>query len=114
MLAVAPRFDLDQMFRALADPTRRSVVERLGRGPATTTELAAPHPMALPSFMAHLDVLRDAGLVTSTKDGRSRVYTLRPEPLADAEDWLGRQRRVWDHRLDRFDDYVRTLKETPE
>jgi DNA-binding transcriptional ArsR family regulator len=103
---------LDRVFQALADPTRRAVVERLGRGPAGTSELARPFAMALPSFLQHLGVLEKAGLVTSTKQGRVRTYALTPRPLDAVEDWMTSQRRQWEQRLDQFDDYVRTLKET--
>lgn len=101
--------DVDRVFRALADPTRRKVVERLGLGPAATSELARPFAMALPSFIQHLDVLEDVGLVTSTKEGRVRTYRLTPEPLEAAEDWMAAQRQQWERRLDQFDDYVRAL-----
>ena len=80
--------ELDRLFQALSDPTRRAVVERLGDGPAATTELARPFAMALPSFLQHLDVLEKAGLVTSTKEGRVRTFRLTPEALQDAEDWM--------------------------
>ena len=103
---------LDCLFQALADPTRRAVVERLGRGPAATSELARPFPMALPSFVQHLEVLERAGLVTSAKRGRVRTYRLTPQPLEAAEDWMTAQRRLWERRLDQFDEYVTTLKET--
>jgi DNA-binding transcriptional ArsR family regulator len=103
---------LDHLFQALADPTRRAVVERLGRGPAATTELARPFPMALPSFLQHLEVLERAGLVRSTKEGRVRTFWLTPRPLHAVDDWMASQRRLWARRLDQFDDYVRTLKET--
>jgi DNA-binding transcriptional ArsR family regulator len=103
---------LDRVFRALADPTRRAVVERLGRGPAVTSELARPFDMALPSFLQHLGVLEQAGLVTSTKQGRVRTYVLTPRPLGSVEDWMASQRRVWERRLDQFDEYVTNLKET--
>jgi DNA-binding transcriptional ArsR family regulator len=98
----------------LADPTRRAVVERLGRGPAATSELARPFDMALPSFLQHLGVLEEVGLVTSKKDGRVRTYRLTPRPLQAVEDWMTTQRRLWDRRLDQFDEYVRTLKETEQ
>ena len=104
--------ELDRLFQALSDPTRRAVVERLGDGPAATTELARPFAMALPSFLQHLDVLEKAGLVTSQKTGRVRTYTLTPEPLQEAEDWMTNMRTLWERRLDQFDEYVRTLKET--
>lgn len=103
---------LDRVFQALADPTRRAVVERLGRGPAATTELARPFDMALPSFLQHLDVLEKVGLVASWKDGRVRTWRLTPRPLHVAEDWMTTQRGLWERRLDQFDEYVYTLKET--
>lgn len=104
--------DLNRVFQALADPTRRAIVERLGRGPAATSELAAPFPMALPSFLQHLDVLTKVGLVTSRKEGRVRTFRLTPRPLQVVEDWMTTQRQLWERRLDQFDNYVRTLKET--
>lgn len=103
--------DLDRLFQALSDPTRRAVVERLREGPAATSELARPFDMALPSFLQHLDVLEKVGLVTSRKEGRVRIYQLTPTPLQAAEDWLGEQRVMWERRLDQLDDFVRTLKE---
>jgi DNA-binding transcriptional ArsR family regulator len=101
------------VFQALAHPTRRAVLERLGRGPASVGELADPFDMALPSFVEHLRRLEAAGLVRSRKDGRVRTYVLAPEPLRDAEGWLAKQRTLWERRLDQFDDYVTSLKETP-
>ncbi|MGE0425598.1 MAG: ArsR/SmtB family transcription factor [Reyranellaceae bacterium] len=101
---------MDDVFRALADPTRRRVVEALSERPASVSELAAPFKMALPSFVEHLKVLEGCGLVTSTKTGRVRTYRLAPERLTQAEDWLGRQRRVWEQRLDRLDAYLTKLK----
>jgi len=103
---------LDRLFQALADPTRRAVVEHLGHGPVATSELARPFAMALPSFLQHLDVLERAGLVSSTKAGRVRTYRLTPEPLEVVEGWMTTQRRLWEGRLDRFDEYVRSLKES--
>jgi len=103
---------LDRLFQALADPTRRAVVERLGQGPAATSELARPFAMALPSFLQHLEMLERAGLVASAKQGRVRTYRLTPQPLEAAEDWMTTQRRQWERRLDQFDEYVATLKET--
>jgi len=103
---------LDRLFQALADPTRRAVVERLGQGPAATSELARPFAMALPSFLQHLDVLERAGLVSSAKAGRVRTFQLTPRPLEVVEDWMTTQRRLWERRLDQFDEYVHTLKET--
>jgi len=103
---------LDRLFQALADPTRRAVVERLGRGPAATSDLARASAMALPSFIQHLEVLEKAGLVSSTKEGRVRTYRLSPKPLHAVEDWMATQRRLWERRLDQFDENVPTLKET--
>lgn len=94
---------LDRVFRALADPTRRAVVERLGAGPAAVTELARPFGMALPSFVQHLSVLEESGLVRSRKRGRVRTYQLSPNPLAAAERWLDGQRALWERRLDQLD-----------
>ncbi|MBB4632439.1 ArsR/SmtB family transcription factor [Sphingosinicella soli] len=101
---------IDGIFRALSDPTRRSVLERLSAKPASVSDLAADHPMALPSFVAHLKVLEGAGLVRSKKAGRIRTYELAPEQLHLAEDWLGRQRTMWERRLDRLDAYLLKLK----
>lgn len=99
----------DGVFRALADSTRREVVERLGRGPASVSELAGGFDMALPSFVEHLRVLEASGLVRSEKRGRVRTYALAPEGLRPLEDWLASQRRLWERRLDQFDEYVRQL-----
>lgn len=98
-------------FKALGDATRRAVIERLGSGPASVSELARPFDMALPSFMQHLKVLEQAGLVTSHKRGRVRTYRLQTAPLVTAETWLASQRATWEQRLDRFDAYVTTLEE---
>lgn len=106
--------DLDPVFRALAHPTRRAVVERLGRGPAATTDLARPFRMALPSFVQHMEVLEACGLVRSRKVGRVRKYRLAPRPLAAAEGWLAEQRVMWERRLDQLDDYLQTMKESDD
>jgi DNA-binding transcriptional ArsR family regulator len=102
---------LDSVFQALADPTRRAVIERLGRGPAATSELARPFDMALPSFTQHLDVLERCGVVRSRKQGRVRTYRLTNKPLETAEHWLAAQAEQWTRRLDQLDDYVVDLKE---
>lgn len=101
---------LDRVFQALADPTRRAVIERLSRGNAPVSELAKPFGMALPSFMQHLHVLEGCGLVTSQKEGRVRTYRLSPEPMASAGEWLAAQRAVWERRLDQLDQYLQILK----
>ena len=90
------------MFYALSDATRRAMLERLVRGPASVTELARPFDMALPSLVQHLGVLADAGIVTSTKVGRVRTYQLAPEALTPAAQWIGRQRLPAERRLDRL------------
>ena len=102
---------VDGIFRALADPTRRDVLERLSVGRASVSELAAPYGMALPSFVEHLKVLEQNGLVRSQKAGRVRTYELTPDRLKLAEDWLGRQRKLWERRLDQLDSYLMTMKE---
>jgi DNA-binding transcriptional ArsR family regulator len=102
---------IDGIFRALADPTRRHVLERLSSSPASVSELAQPFDMALPSFVEHLKVLEGSGLVRSQKTGRVRTYRIVPERLRLAEDWLTKQRRIWERRLDQLDDYVTKLKE---
>jgi DNA-binding transcriptional ArsR family regulator len=101
---------IDDVFRALADPTRRRVLERLSRSPASVSDLAAPFDMALPSFVQHLRLLEDCGLVSSRKDGRVRTYRLESKPMKRAEDWLARQRASWEERLDRLDAYLIELK----
>lgn len=100
---------LDALFAALADPTRRAVVAQLAEGPAPVSELAAPHDMALPSFLKHLDRLEKAGLVRTEKTGRVRVCTLHPEALQPVETWIDRQRRIWTGRLDRLDRLAQSL-----
>ena len=102
---------IDGVFRALADPTRRHVLERLSSGPASVSDLAAPFDMALPSFVEHLRVLERSGLVHSHKAGRVRTYRLAPERLRLAEDWLTTQRKLWERRLNQLDDYLTKLKE---
>ncbi len=101
----------DSVFHALSNPTRRKVLERLSTGPATVSELAAPFDMQLPSFVQHLSVLERSRLVRSTKRGRVRTYEIAPERLAVVDDWLAARRRQWEERLDRFDQYVKQLKE---
>jgi DNA-binding transcriptional ArsR family regulator len=102
--------ELDDVFAALTDSTRRAVVERLTRGPATTSELAEPFPMSLPSFTQHLGVLERAGLITSSKTGRVRTYELVPDRLGVMDDWLDRQRATWSQRLDQLDSFLVELK----
>jgi DNA-binding transcriptional ArsR family regulator len=102
---------LDIVFQALADPTRRAVLERLGRGPAAVSELARPFRMALPSFAQHLGVLERCGLVRSSKTGRVRTYQLMPQRLNAATHWLETQRAQWARRLDQLDTFLANNKE---
>ncbi|MBP2309428.1 metalloregulator ArsR/SmtB family transcription factor [Azospirillum melinis] len=105
---------LDLTFRALADPTRRAVVQALGHGPATVGDLAKPFDMALPSFLQHLKMLEESGLVETRKVGRVRTCTLKPEALAAAESWLEEQRSLWTKRFDQLDSLVLDLKQKEE
>lgn len=108
---MVPSAATDDVFHALANPTRRQVLEHLSTGPATVSELAAPFDMQLPSFVQHLSVLERSRLVRSTKRGRVRTYEIVPERFTVAEDWLTARRRTWEARLDRFDRYVKQLKD---
>ena len=101
----------DGVFHALSNSTRRKILEQLSVGPATVSDLAAPFDMKLPSFVQHLSVLERSRLVKSKKRGRVRTYEIAPERFKVAEDWLTQRRRLWEERLDRFDDYVKQLKE---
>jgi DNA-binding transcriptional ArsR family regulator len=100
----------DDVFYALSNSTRRKVLEQLSLGPATVSELAAPFDMKLPSFVQHLSMLERSRLVTSKKRGRVRTYEIAPDRFKVAESWLTERRRLWESRFDRFDDYVKQLK----
>lgn len=102
---------LDSFFGAMADPTRRAVIERLAAGPATVSELHAPHKMALPTFMRHLRVLEDTGIVRSIKKGRVRTCHIEAAPLIEAQGWLAWQREIWESRLDRLEALAREISE---
>ncbi|MFN3511900.1 MAG: ArsR/SmtB family transcription factor [Phenylobacterium sp.] len=102
------RASLNGVFHALADPTRRAVLARLARGPASVKELAAPFDMGLPSFLKHLRVLEEDGLVRSQKVGRVRTCRVNAPRLALAEAWLSEQRAIWEAQADRLADYVET------
>ena len=97
---------LDQVFHALADPTRRGMVERLVRGPASVSELSRPLAMSLPAVLQHLQVLEASGLVRSEKAGRVRTCRIEPDALRAAETWVTGQRTAWETRLDRLGDYL--------
>ena len=107
---------LDDVFQALADPTRRAVLGRLGTGPASVGELAAPFSMALPSFMKHIRYLENTGWIRTRKTGRVRTCTLERESFDVIETWLSEQRRIWEGRTDRLERFVTTTndKETSE
>jgi len=106
-MSAEPR--LDALFQALADPTRRAILNRLARGPASVSDLAAPHDMALPSLMGHLRKLEEAGLIDTRKDGRVRTCALVPAAFTPVHGWLDEQRALWEGRLDRLELYVNTL-----
>lgn len=105
------KMNVERVFYALSDPTRRAVLEKLSQSEASVSELARPFEMALPSFLQHLKVLETNGLVTSRKEGRQRIYQLQPQTLAQAEDWLNQRRRLWSERCDRLDAYLKTMKD---
>ena len=107
---------LDDIFQALADPTRRAVLGRLRSGPASVGELAQPFDMALPSFMQHIRVLERSGWIRTRKEGRVRICSIEEEPIAAIEDWLAEQRDVWEARTDRLEAFVTTAprEDAPE
>jgi DNA-binding transcriptional ArsR family regulator len=106
MLNYRPRGEVDRVFHALADPSRRIIVERLSRGPASVGELAHPLPMSLPAVVQHLQVLESSGLVRSEKRGRVRTCQIEPAALRPAEQWISARRSNWERRLDRLGDYL--------
>lgn len=108
---VASVAQVDRVFRALSDPTRRDVVARLTRSPASVSELAEPFAMALPSFVQHLRVLESSGVIRSTKSGRVRTYRLVPKRLEVAEHWLAAQRELWQRRMDQFERYANSMED---
>ena len=106
--------EVDVIFQALADPTRRGIVERLGRGPASVSELAKPLPMSLPAVVQHLHVLEASGLVRSAKVGRVRTCRLELKTLTTVQDWITARRTAWERNLDRLGDYLATHPEEPK
>ncbi|WP_441963329.1 ArsR/SmtB family transcription factor [Mycolicibacterium houstonense] len=98
--------ELDEVFLALADPTRRAVIHQLGRGPASVGDLAGKATMTLPSFMKHVRMLESTGLIRTAKVGRVRTCKLNQERLTVVEDWLTQQRRVWEECTDRLEQFV--------
>ena len=99
---------LDGIFQALADPTRRAVLGRLGKGPASISELARPFDMALPSFMKHIHSLEGSGLIRTRKAGRVRTCAIERKSFTLVESWLSTQRALWEGRTDRLEQFVTT------
>ena len=106
--------NLDLMFQALADPTRRAMIDRLSRGPASVSELAKPFDMSLPAVVQHLQALEHSGLVTSQKVGRVRTVQIQPDTLSLAEQWINDRRTAWARRLDRLGDFLAETADEPE
>ena len=105
---------LNGIFQALADPTRRAVLGRLGRGPASISELAKPFDMALPSFMKHIHLLEESGWIQTRKEGRVRTCALRKKPFAVVDSWLAEQRALWEGRADRLESFLTTSHQKDE
>jgi DNA-binding transcriptional ArsR family regulator len=101
---------LDGVFQALADPTRRAVLGRLSRGPASVGELAKPFEMALPSFMKHIRLLEESGWILTRKEGRVRTCAIEKKAFAAPDAWLATQRAIWEARFDRLDAWVEDLR----
>ena len=109
MVNYSPRV-LNRTFAALADPTRRRILEHLAEGDRCVTDLARPHRMSLPAVSKHLRVLERAGLIRRQRQGRVHQLKLEAKPMKDAQQWIERYRRFWEENLDRLDDYLKTLQ----
>src|SRR3954447_2405665 len=105
---------INRVFHALADPSRRVIVERLSAGPATVSELAQPLAMSLPAVVQHLQVLQVSGLVSSKKVGRVRTCRIEPEAMRPVEQWIGARRSSWERRFDRLGEYLAEGNDEPE
>jgi DNA-binding transcriptional ArsR family regulator len=101
---------LDRAFQALSDPVRRRMLAQLSLGPASVSELAKPFSISLPAVLQHLKALEESGLVRSEKRGRVRTVRLEPKTLSAAESWIAERRVEWEAQLDRFENYLSTLK----
>jgi DNA-binding transcriptional ArsR family regulator len=112
-LGAATRDPLSLVFAALADPTRRAMLTRLRRGPATVADLGAPFDMSGPAVSKHLRVLERAGLITRGRVAQSRPATLQAEPMKQVAEWTEQFREFWDHRFDRLDEYLTTMADSP-
>ena len=110
MAATAPQLDLDLVFGALADATRRKILARLADGEATVTQLVEPSGLSQPTISKHLKVLEGAGLVTRGRDAQFRPVRLNPAPLEQAAQWIGDYKRCWDESLDQLEAFVKTLQ----
>jgi DNA-binding transcriptional ArsR family regulator len=113
MVKYSPK-QLDRTFAALADPTRRRMLEQLSRGELRVTDLAKPHEMSLPAVSKHLGVLEKAGLIDRTRNGRVHFLRLNAEPMREAQAWIENYRRYWEESFDRLDDYLNQLKNSDE
>ncbi len=111
-MSVDPDALLDVLFSAMSDPTRRAVIMKLSEGPATVKELAAPHGMALSSFLKHIGVLERANLITTSKRGRVRTCRLNPEGFRPAESWMSARRRQVSGRIDNLASLLTGLRGT--
>ena len=116
LLSIMTKYDSDLslIFQALSDPTRRAMLARIGQGALPVTELARPTGMALPTILRHLSVLEQAALITTEKQGRTRMCMARPETLAATADWLDEQRAIWEARTDRLEALLETLTDTDQ
>src|ERR671911_3191693 len=101
---------LNGIFQAIADPTRRAVLGRLGSGPASVSDLAKPYDMALPSFLQHIRFLEESGWIRTRKVGRVRICAIEEESFTAVERWLSEQRSLWEGRTDRFQQFVETIR----
>src|ERR1700722_11351190 len=110
-MSVSTPDQLNETFSALADPTRRAMVARLKTGEASVQELAKPFKMSLPAISKHLKVLEKSGLIERGRVAQSRPCRLKTEPIKDAVEWLEHNRKVWEDRLDRLDDYLKQLQQ---
>jgi len=101
---------LNGIFQAIGDPTRRAVLGRLSSGPASVSDLAKPFDMALPSFMQHIRLLEESGWIRTCKVGRVRICAIEEEPFTAIERWLSEQRAMWEGRTDRLQQFVETIR----
>lgn len=110
----ASGIDLDAVFAALADPTRRAIVAQLAKGETSVKDLALPHRISGPAITKHLKVLQGAGLIARSKRAQLRPCRLVPQPLKEATHWMEQYRKLWEDRLDRLDDYLMELQGKPK